>query len=71
MVIQPDLTMNPKMVKAGKPDLTPALSSEENRSAGIETGLALVNSEGKIGWWDEPGFQPHSSALGGSLPRIA
>lgn len=40
-------------------------------AAGIEIGLAFVNSEGKIGWFDQTGFTPHTAVLGGSLPRIA
>lgn len=40
-------------------------------AAGIETGLTFVNSEGKIGWFDQTGYKPHTAVLGGSFPRIA
>ena len=53
--------------------LAEVASKEIERAAatGIETGLAFVNSEGGIGWFDQLGYRPHSAVLGGSLPRIA
>lgn len=44
---------------------------EQAAAAGIETGLTFVNSEGRIGWFDQAGYGSHTAVLGGSLPRVA
>jgi hypothetical protein len=38
--------------------------------AGLEPGVAFVNAQGRILWFDAPGVSEHKPALGGSLPRL-
>lgn len=38
--------------------------------AGLEPGVAFVNPQGRILWFDAPGATPHPPTLGGSLPRL-
>jgi hypothetical protein len=44
---------------------------ERAAAAGVEPGIAFVDSQDKIGWFDTPGFNPHRASLGGALPRVA
>ena len=39
-------------------------------SAGHEPGVAFVNPQGRVLWFDAPGVTPHKPVLGGSLPRL-
>ena len=38
--------------------------------AGVEVGLAFINAEGRIGWFDDAGHAPHRATLGGAVPRV-
>ena len=38
--------------------------------AGVEVGLAFVNADRKIGWFDQAGYTAHRATLGGALPRM-
>jgi len=38
--------------------------------AGVEVGLAFVNAERQIGWFDQAGYAAHRATLGGALPRV-
>lgn len=38
--------------------------------AGVEVGLAFVNAERQIGWFDQAGYAVHRATLGGALPRV-
>ena len=52
--------------------LAEAALSEIQRAAraGIEPGVAFVNAQGRILWFDAPGVTQHKPVLGGSLPRL-
>ena len=52
--------------------LAEAALSEVQRAAraGFEPGVAFVNAQGHIAWFDTPGVTVHKAVLGGSLPRI-
>jgi len=43
---------------------------ERAAAAGTEPGVAFLNPDGRIGWFDVPGCTAHKAVLGGSLPRL-
>ena len=62
----------PVALKTGLLDLAEAAGREIQRAAmaGIEPGLAFVNPQGEIGWFELRGCKPHKATLGGALPRL-
>ena len=53
-------------------DLAEVAGKEIERAAmaQINPGMAFVNEQGEIGWFDLPGFKPHQASLGGAFPRL-
>ncbi len=47
-----------------------SIEIERAASAGIEPGLAFVNEQGEVGWFEDVAYSAHKATLGGSLPRI-
>jgi hypothetical protein len=62
----------PVELKARWLDLAEVAGKEIERAAmaQINPGMAFVNEQGEIGWFDLSGFKPHAASLGGSLPRL-
>ena len=44
--------------------------SDRAAVVGVEVGLAFVNAERQIGWFDQAGYAVHRATLGGALPRV-
>ncbi len=66
------LQIAPYELKTAWIEVADRAKSEIDRaaSAGIEPGLAFLSKEGKVGWFDSPGYSAHRASLRGSLPRI-
>ncbi len=44
---------------------------ERAAKAKIDFGVAFIDPEGRVGWFDSPGHSLHRVSLGGTVPRIA
>jgi hypothetical protein len=53
-------------------DLAHTAEGEITRAAtmDVEVGLAFLQANGSVGWFDDDGVVPHRATLGGAAPRI-
>lgn len=65
-------TLEPQPLKARWLEMSAHAERELERAgvANIDLGVAFVDGSGALGWFDDPGYQPHRATLGGALPRI-
>ena len=53
-------------------EIADAAEAELTRAGttGVEVGLAFLQPNGSIGWFDDPDVVPHRATLGGAAPRL-